>query len=205
MLYGQTNTIEHTDGQTYQGFIATIPYPEKTAVVRLPTADETTAYQKDYYFVIPGKKLGTLETVDEQLQRSLKLFNDIRLDKGDEFDEYEADEIITNMHFCQFKSVSKEGNEHTVTVGTHFGDVVHVVRTPSVKERITMNNAFDRSSPSPAPSLALYDQISKRVENYIPAFTISDVPAHHKMLVVQVLLLQVANVNPLKIDTNPKN
>jgi hypothetical protein len=197
MLFGETNHIE-LNGETYQGFKAVIDYPEKTAIVRLPLADETTAFLKDFRYAIPRKEQ------DRHRERALKLFKDIRLDKGgEEFDEYEAQMIVINMLFCDLKSAKREGNEHTFVLTTPYGDVTHVVRTPSVKERAIFSGTFDRTSDM--PYITLYDQISIRVEGYIAAFTISDVPCHHKTAVVDALMLEVGNINPLKIDTNPKN
>src|SRR6202034_3822733 len=93
---------------------------------RLPTDSEVITFYDETLKNIRNKD-------EDNMQPYLDLFAKIRLDKGEEFDEYECKYVIDN--FLSAKSdCKKEGAAYRVTLKTPFGEVVNILRLPSLKE-----------------------------------------------------------------------
>src|ERR1043165_9750693 len=106
-MYGKTETIK-----------IKIPYPEKTAEVRLPTEEEVTQYLDS--FARKGRK-------EDDRKPDLELFKKIRTDQGDDFDEFEAAHVVNNPLNQSIVSCDKAGHEYLVVLKTPFGQTNHVL------------------------------------------------------------------------------
>ena len=64
----------------------------------------------------------------------LDLFVKIRLDKGAEFDEYEAANAISKLTYCEVTGCQRSGDEYRITVKTPFGATVRSVGIPTQRD-----------------------------------------------------------------------
>ena len=194
-LYGELPQVTLPSGDVVNGFTVRIPSPEKTAVLRLPTAKEFLTYlQKSLNR--SNKKVSSLQGTDE-----LEVFNLIRLDKGEEFDEFEAEYIIGKIFVSDVfvTSGEKVGDTYHVRLHTGFGESVHVFRMPSLKE---LNQYRKAATPKVAdwfdnPTVDLYDKLIKRTEGYAEGYEPADMPPFHKLLTVRETVAYYDTFDPL--------
>jgi hypothetical protein len=200
VLYGETQT--HTiDNQDIHGFKVSVPYPAKTAYVRMPTSAEVARYFTDFFGKI--KKGAEASTIDEKRRlASLELFKTIKV-HGDDMDEYEADNVIPQLLLTTVESVEKSGGDYDVTLKTRFGSVTHHLRPMSYKERAVLQAAQD-SGVSFTPAVTLYDALVKGLpEGYAPHFSVNDIPCDHKGLVINALKMEHDKLDPIQIEFDP--
>jgi hypothetical protein len=167
MLYGQAHTITLEDATTLDGYRVKIPYPEKSAVVRLPTDQEVAAYSD-----LPHKEDDRTPEVD--LFAKLLLHLD-----GDAFDEYECAYIINNLLSVSATGCVREGHNCRVTLKTPFGEVVNVLRMPSIKEITLFRSAVvsENAKGVRTAHVSLFDKLQQSSEGYADGF---QVPLFHK-------------------------
>jgi hypothetical protein len=197
MLFGEVPKIEH-DGQEVSGFKVTVPYPAKTAIVRLPNADEVAKHLTNFF----GKVKKESERDQMQLKTSWQLFNKIKV-AGDDLDEYEALIVVPELLAAKAVSTEKDGNEFTVKINTPFGNTVHVLRPMTFKERSQLNSAIKKDGFSMTPSVTLYDSLVQRTEGYAPTFNINDIPCNHKSLVISELIAAHDSLDLVQTDFDP--
>jgi hypothetical protein len=168
-----------------------IPYPKKSATVRLPSPVELTAFYDD------ASK--TKDTEDRTPY--VTLFNKIRSDQGESFDEYESAFSIDNLLSYTVTSTTKDGDEYTVSIKTPFGPVVHKLRPLTMKEMVIYTkDAMNRNaSTSRNASVKLYDSLVQTTDGYKSS---EDIPVYHKVPVMTEVYLAHLKIDPIQIDPN---
>jgi len=136
----------------------------------------------------------------------LDLFVKIRLDKGAEFDEYEAANAISKLTYCEVTGCQRSGDEYRITVKTPFGATVRSVGIPTQRDitlyRRTVVSATDLPHGQEElryriePAVALYDSVASKIEGYAASFQAADVPPHHKSAVVVELVQALDDLDP---------
>ncbi len=218
MLYGELQTITLESGETIDGFKITVPEPPKAAIVRLPTASEMAdrlSRQKSI-----RRNLGRRKSETEFLQdpkADLDLFNKIqvKLIKGDPFDEFEAGTAIGKLTRAEPDSCERNGEGYVVTLKTPFGKVTHHLNIPTARDLSFYRRAALKSTDLPhgqeelrypvEPACALYDAVVRKVdgfEGYAAGYRISDIPPHHKSNAVVEL---VQALDELDTDLSPNS
>jgi hypothetical protein len=211
MPYGNLSTV-HLESGDVQGVTIKVPNPPKTAVLRLPANQEMLdrlALQKSIRRTI-GRRKSQTEFVPNP-KADLDLFNKIRLDKGPEFDEFEAANAISKLTFCDVTDCEHAGDEYRITLKTPFGMTVHTVKTPMQRDitiyRRTVVSSIDLPHGQEElryriePAVDLYDSVMSKVEGYAESFQPPDVPPHHKSAVVVELVQAIDDLDPA-LDPN---
>jgi hypothetical protein len=198
MLYGDMPSLQEGELIT-NGFKVSIPNPSKSAIVRVPTAKEQGAY---YLTLIERIRK---QTGNSELDRTpeLELFTSIRLDKGVEFDEFEADFIIKTLLGVRTVSIEKNDNI-TIRLKTAFGEVAHTLRQPTFKEMANYRRAISQTQKTAtlAPATSLYDALHVSTEGYSASYTLSDIPPDHKSYVMSEVSMAHDQIDPIQIDPN---
>jgi hypothetical protein len=183
-MYGELTPIETTQGSAVPGIAVVIQNPQKIAVLRLPTAEETIAYTASIRQVVHSMGRRQRESkILHSVEAERKFFDAIRLDKnGDEFDEAEIRQGIDVVLKQQTVGCERNGNFYVVKVVTPWGPTLHTCRIPTAKEiqqyrenvvktRDLQYNAEEHRFP-PEVSMTLYDAIITAVEGYAPTFNV---------------------------------
>ena len=194
-MYGITNTIKIDDGTEIQGFQVKIAYPEKAAVVRLPTNGELSDYLNQY--AEQSKAKGKKPSEEQLRAPDAELFKKLKL-SGDDLDEFEAESVISRLTQCSVVSTEKTPDGYTVTLTTPFGEVKHMARPLTLKELATYRTAVSRGQQNWHTStvLSLYNTISKGTEGYAEG---CEVPPHHKNMTMSEVALALFAIDPLQI------
>jgi hypothetical protein len=183
-MYGELKTIETVNGNDVPGIPVEIRNPHKTAVLRLPTAEEVAAYTASIKTLTYrlGRGISRSETIPNR-DAERKLFETIRLDKsGEPFDEYEMQYAINIALFTETDPYEREGDEYVVGVKTPWGRTVHRCRMPLTREisayregvirsREMRHNTEEQRYPPDVP-VAFYDAIIVSVEGYSPQINV---------------------------------
>lgn len=211
MLYGQLPEVSIGE-QKFHGILVNVPNPKKSAVLRLPTSEEILerlAQQKSIRRPIGRRKSQTEYTPNPKAD--LDLFQKIRLDKGEEFDEYEAGNAISKLTYCEVTDCQREAEEYRVSLKTPFGITSHVLAIPTVRDISLYRRGIVHSIDLPhgaeevrfriEPAVTLYDAVIQKTEGYIEGTTAKQVPPHHKSAVVSELVQAVDDLDP-PLDPN---
>lgn len=211
MLYGDLPELV-VDGQTVRGVTVKIPNPPKSAVLRLPTSQEMLDRMNLQKSI--RKSLGRGKSKNEFVvnpKADLALFNRIRLDKGEEFDEYEAAVAVGKLTGCEVLSCEDSGDQYLIVLKTAFGETTHVLGKPSEKDLWLYRRSVMSSVDLPHgqeelhfrtdPAIALYDSVVRSIDGYSVGTASKDVPPNHKSTVVIELAQAVAEVD-LDLDPN---
>jgi hypothetical protein len=195
-----------------EGIAIRVPNPPKTALVRLPTNQEMLERldrQKSIRRTI-GRRKSQTEFVPNE-KADLDLFVKIRLDKGAEFDEYEAANAISKLTYCEVTGCQRAGDEYRITVKTPFGATIHSVEIPTQRDITFYRRAVMSATDLPhgqeelryrmEPAVALYDSVASKIEGYAASFKPADVPPHHKSAVVLELVQAIDELDPA-LDPN---
>jgi hypothetical protein len=195
-----------------EGIAIRVPNPPKTALVRLPTNQEMLERldrQKSIRRTI-GRRKSQTEFVPNE-KADLDLLVKIRLDKGAEFDEYEAANAISKLTYCEVTGCQRAGDEYCITVKTPFGATVHSVGIPTQRDITFYRRAVMSATDLPhgqeelryrmEPAVTLYDSVASKIEGYAAAFKPADVPPHHKSAVVVELVQAIDELDPA-LDPN---
>lgn len=186
-MYGQTNTIKLEDGKEVQGFKVSIPYPEKSAVVRLPTDAEVLSFYDTNLKNVKNKD-------EDNMQPYVDLFAAIRLDLGESFDEYECKYVIDNLLRAEATSCKKEGSAYRITLKTPFGEVANILRLPTLKELNLFHSALASrdAKGTRIATIGLFDKLVNGSEGYL-----GEVPVHHKTECSNQIYVAHAQFDPL--------
>jgi hypothetical protein len=183
-MYGELPLIKTTQGGEIPAIPIVIQNPHKVAVLRLPTAEEITAYTGSIRQVI--HRIGRRQSEDRDIpnaEAERKLFDSIRLDKtGDEFDESEARHAIEIVLRHNVIGCERDGDQYVVKVATLWGITAHTCRIPTTKELQTYregviksrelpHNVEERRFPPEAP-VRFYDAVILAVDGYAPQFNV---------------------------------
>jgi hypothetical protein len=201
-MYGELNEYTIED-QVIRGLCCSIKNPAKTAIVRFPTSDEQAERESKIRILETDLGRGaTIRKVEPTLKPDAKLFNQIRLDKGEPFDDFEAARIISWLSFCDLTGCEQEDGLYRVTIKTHMGETVHFMRVPTERQfaeyqrRIpdAINLPYNRREirGSVEAQSWLYDQLMVRTEGYAKDFA---VPPHHKRDVISAITFEVRNID----------
>ena len=212
MEYGSLPHTKTEDGRTLAGITVRVPSPPKSAILRLPTTQEMLdrlGQQKSIRRTL-GRRKSQTEFIPNP-KADLDLFNKIRLDKGIEFDEFEAGNAVSKLTYCEVTDCQRAGEEYRITLRTPFGDTVHTVKIPTQRDitvyRRTVISATDLPHGQEElrfriePAMALYDSVADKIEGYAESFKTADVPPHHKSAVVVELVQAVDDLDP-SLDPN---
>lgn len=190
-MFGQTYKVT-IDGVELEGI--KIALPKKTAVVRFPTAKEQNQYTEAAHNRKPSDD-------EPDLKAEADLFQAIRLDKGEAFDQYEAQFAIIHLLGVQVVSSQKVGDDHVFTIKTPFGEVVHTLRAPSFKQMALFERAIAKQ---PAgrftlkPGIKLYDDLHEQHTGYTSSYSVEDIPGDHKSLCIAEIRLAHFMIDPIQ-------
>jgi len=183
-MYGELTPIETTEGAKVPGIPIVIQNPRKLAVLRLPTAEEITAYTGSIRQVI--QRMGRRQSEDRDVPNAdaeRKFFEVIRLDKsGDEFDSAEMRYAVDIVLRQNVTGCERDGDAYIVKVATVWGVTVHKCRVPTtlelqtyresvIKSRELPHNVEERRFPPEVP-VRFYDAIITAVDGYAPQFNV---------------------------------
>jgi hypothetical protein len=212
MLYGELPTVT-IEGVELQGVTVKIANPPKTAVLGLPTNQqmlERLDRQKSIRRSLGRRKYQT-EFIPN-LKADLDVFTRIRQDKdGAEFDEYEASNALSKLTYCEVTDCQRAGDEYQITMKTPFGDTVHRVGIPTLRDIAFYRRAVVSAMDLPhgqeelryrvQPAVTLYDSVAVGIEGYAASYKPVDVPPHHKSAVVVELVQAIDDLDP-DLDPN---
>jgi hypothetical protein len=136
-------------------------------------------------------------------EAELKLLRAIRIDKGKEFDEAEAEYAVDLITKCAATSCERAGQNYIITVKTVFGPTTHTLRIPYRKEMAEYTRTFfdqrqlphgveERRFP-PSVSCNLYDKVKVATDGYAAG---TEVPPHHKRSAIYELVSTVNSQDP---------
>src|ERR1022692_88592 len=204
-LYGELPTVT-VDGQDYHGVTVKNANPPKSAILGLPTNEQMIArldQQKSIRRDV-GRRKSQTEFVPN-LKADLDLFIKIRLDKGPDFDEYEASNAVGKLTYCEVTGCQPSADEYEITLRTAFGDTVHTVRIPSQRDIAFYRKSIVSVTDLPhgqaelryriAAAIALYDASVARIAGYVDSIKPADVPPHHKSAVVAELIQSIDDMD----------
>ena len=211
-MYGELPEIQTKNGQSIRAFPVHIPYPEKVAALRLPTTDEMMDYlrkQKTQYRYLGRGKGESIPVPNPKLDQ--ELFERLRVDSGSESHDFDPDECSHALNLLtqqRITSCDRKGDEFIITLRTMFGDTVHILHPPFMKDMAEYrrgvykpidlpNNLEERRYPPEAPC-KLYDSCVVSSSGYASGF---EVPPHHKQAVVLQLVTAVSELDP-SLDPN---
>lgn len=183
-MYGELNLIKTMQGGEIPAIPIVIQNPHKVAALRLPTAEEISAYTGSIRQVI--QRIGRRQSEERDVpnaEAERKFFETIRLDKtGDEFDEPEMRHAIDLVLRHSATGCERDGDLYTVKIATVWGATSHTCRVPTtrelqtyrenvIKSRELPHNVEERRFPPEAPT-RFYDGIVTAVEGYAPQFNV---------------------------------
>lgn len=193
MLYGELPAAKNGD-DPIKGFRFTVANPPKSAILRLPTNDEMLERLDKQRSV--RTSLGRRKAQNEVIPNpgaDLALFVKIRVDQGAEFDEYEASNAIQKLTACDVIDCERDGDGCRVRLKTPFGETVHNLGIPKIKDLMFYRRAVVSSIELPhgkqelrwraSAAAELYDSVVRGVEGYVPGKAPEVVPPHHKLAI----------------------
>ncbi len=212
MPYGKLPEVKLETGETVNGVTIRIQNPAKTAILALPTNEQLSTRldgQKSIRRNL-GRRKSTTEYVPNT-KGDLTLFDAIRLDKGMEFDEFEASSAIGKLIFVDVTGSERVGDQYEITLETPFGKVKHTLNVPvqrdlqryrrNVVTSVDLPHGVEELRSRIAPACDLYDSVSVKIEGYTEGFTTANVPPHHKSAAVVELIQSMDDIDPV-IDPN---
>jgi hypothetical protein len=184
-MYGELEPIKAAEGDR---MIPAVPIviqnPRKFACLRLPTAEEISAYTASIRQLI--RRIGRRQSEDQDVpnhEAERRLFDAVRVDKnGDEFDESEMRYAINLVLRHDVVDCQRDGDQYFVTITTLWGNTLHICRMPYtrelqtyregvIKSRELPHNIEERRFPPEVPA-KFYDEIVTAVEGYAPRFNV---------------------------------
>lgn len=183
-MYGELPLIQTTQGGEVPAMPVAIQNPAKMACLRLPAAEEVSAYTGSIRQLV--RRVGRRQSEDQDVpnhEAERKLFQAMRLDKnGDEFDDAEVRYAINLILRHEVGDCLRDGEHYVVTLNTIWGAVAHTCRVPTtrelqayregvIKSRELPHNTEERRFPPGVP-VELYDSIIVSVEGYAPQFNV---------------------------------
>ena len=195
------------------GITVRVPNPPKTASLRLPTNDEMLqrlAQQKSIRRSL-GRRKSQTEFVPNP-KADVDLFNKIRIDKdGPEFDEFEAGNAISKLTYCEVTGCERAGELYEITLKTSFGDTVHHVKSPTLRDITLYRRSVVASIDLPhnqeelryrtEPAIGFYKAVVVEIDGYAESIAPADVPPHHMAAVAVELSQAVDDLDPT-LDPN---
>lgn len=182
-MYGELTLIRTTQGSEIPAIPIVIQNPAKTAALRLPTAEEISAYTGTLRSLIRRMGRYTEEQDVPNVEAERKLFDAIRLDqRGDEFDDAEVRHALDIVLRCSIHSCERDGDTYVIKLVTPWGVTVHTCRIPTTRElqqyreavikpRTLPHNVEERRYPPDVP-VHFYDAIIQAVEGYSTQFNV---------------------------------
>jgi hypothetical protein len=183
-MYGELTLIKTTQGNEIAAIPIVIQNPHKVAALRLPSAEEISAYTSSIRQII--RRIGRRQSEDQDvpnIEAERKLFEAIRLDpRGDEFDEAEMRHAIDLVLRHNVVSCHDDGDLYVIKLATLWGITAHTCRVPTtrelqayregvIKSRELPHNVEERRFPPDVP-VRFYDAIITAVEGYAPQFNV---------------------------------
>jgi hypothetical protein len=200
MLYGEPLT-HVIDDKTYLGYKASVPYPAKSAVLRMPTANEVA----ELFGGFAVKPKTESEADDKRHAAFAKLFKTVK-QAGDDFDEYEATNVLNKMLSVQFLGIEEKENKYVVTLGTPFSETLHTLRPLSAKERSQIEKAAAANPNSYVAAVGFYDILVEGMPSgYASIYTVGDIPCHHKNQVLKRIIDEYDAFDPIKLEFSPNS
>lgn len=189
MLYGQLPE-QAIDGKTVNAIKLSIPNPPKTAFLRLPTNEELLDFMK------PEKNKEKAE------QKLATLFNRLRVDEGQEFDEYEIESAVSRITHSTGVGYERVGSAYEISILTPFNIVKHTLTIPTQKQITLFRRSAQKNFTTAA--ITLYDELATKIEGYIDGIAPKDVPPYHKLDAVNQVFAALDNLDPI-LSTDPNS
>lgn len=183
-MYGELILIKTQQGGEIPAIPIVIPNPHKVAALRLPTAEEISAYTGSIRQIVQsmGRRVSEDRNVPNP-EAERRLFDAIRLDNGGvEFDEAEISHAVDIVLRSSIVGCERQGDLYVVKVVTPWGVTVHSCRIPTARElqvyrdgvirrRDLPHGVEERRFPPEVP-VQLYDAIITAVEGYAQQFNV---------------------------------
>jgi hypothetical protein len=195
-MYGELPLIKTSGGSEVPGFPVRIDNPVKTAVLRLPTGPELSAYLAAQFSLVRPRS----GVEDQPTPRAdAALFDACRIDAdGVPFDEAEIEYALSKVLQHSVTECERDGQTYTVALVTPFGDVSHTVEIPTRKQMAQYRREVIRRKPArngggeeyrfpPDVPGKLYDKLIRVWTGYLTA-ELECVPPHHKRTVIAELM-----------------
>ena len=182
-MYGELPLIQTAQGDHLPAIPILIQNPQKTACLRLPTAEEISAYTGSIRQLTRNVGRRQSEDVDvPNHEAERKLFQALRIDKGEDFDDAEARYAINLALKHDVVDCERDGEQYVVTLRTLWGAMTHTCRVPTTRElqnyrdnvirsRALPRNTEERRFPPNVPT-EFYDAIIVSVDGYSPRFNV---------------------------------
>lgn len=222
MKYGELAEIKLDGQEPLKGILIKIRNPPKTAVLRLPTAQETLARMGSIrqLRITAGNREPRIEWPADP-NADAAFFKALRLDSGADFDDAEIKQALSALTFTQLSDCEMLDNGFRIVLNSLVGtnsqgrpasvDTVHLLGDPtladlsecrrkSVSTRSVGTGRQETRYP-PQPAIELYDRIVQRWENYADTFTKETIPPDHKYAAIQAMIKALDEIDA-PIDPN---
>ena len=213
MLYGEMPEQKIGD-EVLRGFTVRNPNPPKTAIIRLPTADEMIQRLDRQRSI--RRSAGPRKMVTEVVPNpkgDLELFNKLRVDlpvaEENEFDEAEARNILQKFLYCETVACEREGDQFRIDLLTPFDKepTRHFMKIPMQADLMQYRRGILTAIDLPFGqeelryhsqcAVDLYDQCGSKFDGY--ACDGDPVPPHHKFSVAAALAAAVDDLDQVII------
>lgn len=204
MLYGELPEVTLESGEAVNGLTVRILNPPKSATLRLPTNPEMLdrlSRQRSIRRSL-GRRKSQTESVPNA-KADLALFERIRLDKGVEFDEFEAAKAVGRITSHELTGCERHGEVFEIGIKTPFGATSHTLGIPFERDLAAYRRVIVDSTDLPHgqeelrynhdAAAKLYDAVVVKAEGYAPGV---DVPPHHKFSAVVELVNALDDLDP---------
>lgn len=215
MGYGTLPLLTTKDGVETNGYPIIILNPEKTAVLNLPTNAQLTTYLAAQYSIVRAQE-GSEDVPTPKADKIL--FDSIRIDKGEEFDDAEISYALGIITQHRVAGCERDGQTFVVSIQSRFGDTSHVLGIPTqkqmadyrknlIKTRRTGRGVEEWRYPISVP-VGLYDALAVKIDGYNPSSVSADmnigdsmqvsemVPVHHKRTVIDSIITAMGELDP---------
>jgi hypothetical protein len=203
-MYGDLPNVQLAEGKEAPGVTFRVNNPPKTAVLRLPTAEEIYQWLRSKKFI--RRSLGRRKSQTERVPNhaaDLALFKSIRIDSGEPFDEYEASNAIAKITRADVTNCEPNGDGFKITVTTNFGETVHYLGYPTAKilndyrrgalTGVDLPHGQEELVPHAEVGVALYDSVILKTEGYASGV---QPPPHHKSAAAPELVQAIDDLDP---------
>jgi hypothetical protein len=184
-MYGELSLIKTTRGDEFPAIPIVIQNPAKTAAMRLPTAEEISAYTASIRQLV--RRIGRRQSEDQDVpnvEAERRLFEAIRLDKsGEEFDAAEMRYAVDLVLRHSVVDCQRDGDSYVIKISTLWGITTHTCCIPMtrdlqayregvIKSRELPHNVEERRFPPDVP-VRFYDSIITAVDGYSRHFNVA--------------------------------
>lgn len=211
MLYGELPEVAVAGSdKKVSGYPVEILNPPKTALLRLPTSAEILERMKKETTITQDIGRGKTKSDSPPTpEADKKLFDALRLDKGEEFDEFEMVRALNKVIYNRVSERERQGAEFEIKLECYGGVVTtHTLTPPTEKQMhdyrksVVITKQLDRTKQElrfkHEVAVRLYDENIQSADGYLDN---KSVPAHHKFTIALELASLIDDLDPV-LDPN---